>query len=410
MAVGTEFLGQQVACPHCQQIVVAPAVQTEDVSSESFPPSEPGLFHATFRAPKAPEAESIFSPPPEPDDLFGANSLSRVEGQPASLSSAPESGPANSSFPVSSQLDPARPREEEQASSPVGESFRAPPAESVGGKLVTLPAAARRPQGNGWFTALVFVPLVFYALLATIAVIILYQRQQSETRHPLEEFLPDEEGDTPGARHLKDLTDASKHKLVHHPLAAALRTRLAQPLGIGDLEITPLTVEWRRVSVHVQGYDKAEPCRGDSLVLGLRLRNRSPDVAFHPLDNYFTRKWREEKPNGPPPLTFLEVGTHRFFGGPAPWYPPQVRKDQRAEWVADAHYERELLPGDTMETFVCTDGDDPNVAQALANYSGSLLWRVQVRRGLVEVRGREFSATAVVGVEFTAAEVTGTGL
>ena len=36
----------------------------------------------------------------------------------------------------------------------------------------------------------------------------------------------------------------------------------------------------------------------------------------------------------------------------------------------------------------------------LADYKGLITWRLEVRRGLVEVRGRLVSATAVVGVQF----------
>jgi hypothetical protein len=34
-----------------------------------------------------------------------------------------------------------------------------------------------------------------------------------------------------------------------------------------------------------------------------------------------------------------------------------------------------------------------------------LVWRVQVRRGLVNVRGSQVSATAVIGVEFSAKDI-----
>jgi hypothetical protein len=34
-------------------------------------------------------------------------------------------------------------------------------------------------------------------------------------------------------------------------------------------------------------------------------------------------------------------------------------------------------------------------------YKGPLLWRVRVRRGLIDWKGRLVSATAVIGVEFT---------
>ena len=40
-------------------------------------------------------------------------------------------------------------------------------------------------------------------------------------------------------------------------------------------------------------------------------------------------------------------------------------------------------------------------ADHVAKHVGKMLWRVQVRRGLVRVKSREVSATAVVGVEFT---------
>jgi hypothetical protein len=43
--------------------------------------------------------------------------------------------------------------------------------------------------------------------------------------------------------------------------------------------------------------------------------------------------------------------------------------------------------------------------KALKNAGGALLWRVQVRRGFVQVRGRDVSATAVVGIEFPARDV-----
>ena len=52
-------------------------------------------------------------------------------------------------------------------------------------------------------------------------------------------------------------------------------------------------MERKRVKVYVQGHEqKPEWCKHDSLVLHLRLRNASADVAFVPLDNYFDRRWK----------------------------------------------------------------------------------------------------------------------
>jgi hypothetical protein len=42
-------------------------------------------------------------------------------------------------------------------------------------------------------------------------------------------------------------------------------------------------------------------------------------------------------------------------------------------------------------------------------YKGQLLWRVQVRRGRYEYRGRRLPAAAVVGVAFDSRDVGGSG-
>jgi hypothetical protein len=157
-------------------------------------------------------------------------------------------------------------------------------------------------------------------------------------------------------------------------------------------------------------------------VLHLGLRNLSDEYAFTPLDNFFDRRWREgQKGQGAvPPLTALEVGPTFFFGGPAAWAPRHrdSRDAGRREWVEGRKdYDPEgLRPGASLKTLVCTDGDDPEVQQVLFGvnpegervgtpYRGALLWRVHLRRGPVARGGKVVSATAVVGVEFTAADV-----
>ena len=67
---------------------------------------------------------------------------------------------------------------------------------------------------------------------------------------------------------------------------------------------------------------------------------------------------------------------------------------------------KELKPGEEVDTFICTDYKD-HIGRALENYTGDLLWRVQVRRGLIRVRDRDISATAVIGVEFRTQDVEG---
>ena len=137
-------------------------------------------------------------------------------------------------------------------------------------------------------------------------------------------------------------------------------------------------------------------------MLNLRLKNVSQDVVFKPMDPYFDLRWKENKDetNLGMPFTYLTVGDQRFFG------PNSLADiDDNHVTLAGQHFDKELKPGDEMSTFVCTDWEDP-VKQAVESASGPMLWRVQVRRGLVQIPDKgEYSATAVIGVEFTREEV-----
>jgi len=165
--------------------------------------------------------------------------------------------------------------------------------------------------------------------------------------------------------------------------------------------------------VLVSGFSKSEPCKGDSLVLRLKLKNVSSDQTFSPLDYYFNRKWKEKSKNSyPPPFTFVQFGTEKpeksFFGGPANWLPLALAGSKKSqsprETVEDENLDKILEPGDEMTAFLCTDGDDSS-AQEILNHQGPMLWRLQVRRGLVSVGAKEIPATAVIGVEFGANDV-----
>ncbi len=162
----------------------------------------------------------------------------------------------------------------------------------------------------------------------------------------------------------------------------------------------------------VQGYDegKAEPCKYPSLVLRLKLRNISGDVTFQPMDTYFDRKWPVKGSAGPPPLTMLELAgpgrpTPLFRRArPSSTWPPCTPKSggDPPEWVQDDNDTKALNPGEEMETFVCTDGDDKATAEAVDNHRGKLLWRVHLRRGLVKLdEHRYVPVSSVIGVEFT---------
>jgi hypothetical protein len=113
----------------------------------------------------------------------------------------------------------------------------------------------------------------------------------------------------------------------------------------------------------------------------------------------------------------LVAGPARFIGGPAKWVPiKDDRTRERREWLAlpgRKNVDREgLAPEDSMEAGICTDGANPAVVAHLfgineagkpvrSPWSGKLLWRVQVRRGKTDYKGRKLPAVAIIGVDFT---------
>jgi hypothetical protein len=245
----------------------------------------------------------------------------------------------------------------------------------------------------------VLIPLISYAVLATIAVVILYFRSPPED--PLQR-LPDTEGQFKGARHDKPKALSYERQRVDPDteLPASLRVPLGQTIRVGDLEVTPQEVELRQVTIRQPGF-APEPASDNSLVLHLLLRNVSQDVVFCPTDPCFVRRWKPGAANSSRPYTFIEMGKRRFYGGPLFWKPGQP--DDGRETIEGEQY-RELKPGEIMATVICSDPED-HLGDFLEIYHGALLWRVQLRRGLVSVRGREVSATAVIGVRFTDREV-----
>jgi hypothetical protein len=192
-------------------------------------------------------------------------------------------------------------------------------------------------------------------------------------------------------------------------LPSRLHVSLGKSIRVGDIEVTPTNVERRRIRFKQEG-GEIDPTDQEALALHLRLRNVSDDVYFKPLDSYFDRRWKLSKPAGIMPYTFLTLGDKRFFGGPLDWQPHTMAKGDRFReprmLVVGQDLDKELGPGEEMNTFICTDPQDRATAtlEKLKD-KGPYLWRVQVRRGLVQVGDRELSASAVVGVEFNRADV-----
>jgi hypothetical protein len=175
-------------------------------------------------------------------------------------------------------------------------------------------------------------------------------------------------------------------------------------MEIGDLEIEPAKVEVRPLALFVKSAARAtleSPRPTPALVLTLRIRNRSSDLWIHPMDPAFTRRAR----GNDRPATGLEVGGQKFWGGAIDW-PPTNQQFERVYERAQEADAVPLGPGEIRDYVVFTD-TDAAVLSAVESASTPLLWRIQVRRGLIEYRGKEIPVTAVIGVEFQRNDVSG---
>lgn len=431
LAVDEEQFHQPVPCPQCQQAIAPPPACVPAATPPPLPLAVPEEQESIFSSPEpddevllgdAPPAPEIPAEPsvPHPSDVpLGAEvPASEAAGPLAAATSAafvtagsaisPEAAfeqsikpDASAAAPAASPVPASIPGDDLAFLSAPAADTREPaaPEQILPDAAEPFPAVLpRRPvvsaMRGGLFIALVLVPLISWAILATLAVIVLLLRPQPPD--PLER-LPDVEGDYHGARHQRPVS--YERVKPEAPLPRKLHVALGQALRIGDVEVRPQKVERRRIRLSHPGFP-LEPAIDDSLVLYLRLRNVSADVAFCPTDPFFDRRWKGYSSSGEP-YTFLELGQQRFYGGPLFWR-PGIPPEER-ETVEGQKY-KVLMPGDELATLVCTDPED-HVGQYLASYCGRLLWRVQVRRGLVRVRGREVSATAVVGVSFEAAAI-----
>jgi hypothetical protein len=429
MAVAQESLGQQVRCPHCQQVVLAPAPSTSSPLPEQLMP--------TIEAPRLDEHESIFTPPETSgDDLFGGPAIPRVElptepafprmaldeptlpveaAPPAPVDDRTETllSPVQPAAPSVTELAPPEPAATTEADTfaPPSESESPPVPDEEGLPVLTVPPRARVGRSNPWVIPLIIAPLAFYSFMATVYIIdtkYLHFMTPAPPPHPLE-MLPDLEGDNKGAAGHGSKRASARVKLEDPdtPLPSQLRVPLGGTLTIGDLEVTPQRVERARHAWAIG--NTTQPFGEDVLSLTLRLRNRSEDDVFKPMDRYFSRAWKKNDPTDHKPYTYLEMGDRKFYGGPLDWLPLNRAAEGHIQYVQGQIVNQELKPGEEMTTFVCTNPEE-HVVRALENYSGPLLWRVQLRRGLVrwttrDGKEREDPATAVIGVAFTAGDV-----
>jgi hypothetical protein len=423
MAVGTNLLGRNVRCPHCKQVLRAPAA-AGGVPAPPVPTPPPPV--PTFNVPRPTEhPESIFGERHD-EDVFGS------EPPKPTLPAAPH--PADSPAPV-------RPGAASTLEATV--SMPSPPALPVPedllnfGTTTSLPAAADAPADYGGPTALAPTPpprpdedraprrvsvrepapptpafawiMLAYAVVATLLAGFFgykYLTAEPAGDHPFK-AMPDV---------LREYDPAKKRQVSFRGLPDAkldvppdLRVKLGDVLTVGDLEVRPTAVERKPLECTTEPEVGGPKTRsiGETLVLTLRVKNLSADTVFCPNDPAFNRAADRSQPA---PYTALEI-KGSFFDGIFKWPPePGTRKEFVVGHEAD---ETPLNPGEERDTWatvaprgVRTSVDDVmRVVREDVKPADWLLWRVQLRRGLVQTQGpdgadMDVSATTVIGVEF----------
>jgi hypothetical protein len=193
-----------------------------------------------------------------------------------------------------------------------------------------------------------------------------------------------------------------------------LRVKLGEALTVGELEVRPTAVGRRRLDCTTEPQVGGPRTRsvGETLVLTMRVKNVSGDTVFHPNDPAFNRAADQDQPA---PYTALEV-KRSFFYGIFKWPPdPGTKREYVVGQEAD---ENPLNPGEERDTWatVAPRGvraamdDVLRVLKEDVKGTDWLLWRVQLRRGLVTARvpdgaDVDVSATTVIGVEFRADQI-----
>ena len=420
MAVSHAYLGKQVRCPHCQQVVTAPAQAPAVLPTPPIRPTPPASVSPPGRG--GDEPDSIFGEHID-EDLFGGPPKSKVELPPQPPRPAPNlqleptvfqmPGVGSSAGPMVSNSSPAMAPTQPHISTP--EIMDPAPETTANAAPGSITRPLLRPVGGSVVMTSLVLILIPYSILITVIALILYFNQQKHS-HPLE-MLPDL-GNPPSKRvggpALPVLSLRSYTRIkADTPLPPNLIVGLGQTLRVGDLEVTPLSVEQKRVLFKYRsGQYKPELSEHEALVLHLQLKNVSKDVEFRPTDVAFDHVWKDGvHPLATMPYTYLEpfAGSKRYCG-PLKWNPAQNKNlpghaagsDEFVE--GQEHDDRVLQPGESIKTMILTDPAE-RVPDVLRNYNGKMLWRIQLRRGIEHYKDRDFSVTAVIGVEFSKADI-----
>lgn len=236
---------------------------------------------------------------------------------------------------------------------------------------------ARKDRGLLLLMALIF--LIPYALTMTFFVIWL---------------LVVRPGSTDGLEYLRDPAPNQKQggprpargKRPPHdlPVAEHRKGPLGKTIKAGDIEVTPL-----RVLVTSDG----------DLKLLLRAKNVSAKTAFEPMNVLYVN----EKKSPDKLYTFLESRSKsidNIYGGDLEYHRSREAKDAPVGFAVLGPSEEVTIAIITHERY-----RQGAVSSIVKSGSDEFTWRVQLRRGLVKVDGKDISATTVIGVDFSSKDI-----
>lgn len=349
MAISVAHLGGQVRCPHCKGVVQTPPRPAAAAPAPPPPPAPPPEPEPVVPKIEIERHESIFSGPESSDAVLGDAPAPKVEfplqDQPASASEAMPSAEA--------------------------------PAESEEATFAQFKPRPVYTSGVLQLIALIF--LVPYAVVMTAFVVYLLFFGAPRSVHPLD-MLPDpvesKKGGAPrpASKKIVNTTELAAHQFVP----------IGKTIQIGDISVTP-----ERVRLTESG----------DLKLFLRAKNISPTTAFDPINEFYVR-YNAAKP-GTEPYSFVETKSHNF----ANLYGAYLGYLKNVEDTEEPRGEALLRPGQETTIVLKTYENHEKQITKLVAAKENLVWRVQVRRGLVKYKNRDVSTTAVIGVEFNAGSV-----
>lgn len=390
MGVLAEHLGTQVHCPHCEAIVQTPPPETMA--------AEP---HSGVETPE--HGESIFAEPEKDDILDSEIEQPKIhipdrasEFASAGFASAGEDAVAESSTASSRlpDLSLEKRRDDGAASGSSGSAiprtgkrndpFDAAPSSGTDlgfhGESQAVTQAVK-PRRRSVLIPSLLIFLVPYSIVATIFVVFLLMNRGANVAEDPMQRIPDPE---PSPKSKKG--PPRKITRVQHdsPLPEHLVTTLKKSVRVGDIEVTPLEVRQTAAG---------------NLALRFKARNLALNHAFVPVSPSFLKV--SEQTEVAKPYTFLHDRelTRRIYGG--------FLEFQTRDGELDLNSDGELLPGQEQMIQISTLDRFNSTAGSLVRGGGRCLWRIQVRRGLVDVAGHPepLSATAIIGVEFAPNEV-----